>query len=186
MGSFYVNFSVKEAESRQVADALKRGGRRAIVTPSRGGYVVAYDDEADRQAIQPILAVGRLLSREVGRPVLAVLNHDDDILCYWLFTGGELVDSYNSNPAAFEPEAGEPPWQVGDSAKLCAALNAGANVAAVESVLRGDCLFAVHRHQQLADALGLSPSSVGFGYRYVSRGELEDDSGIGELIYVGG
>jgi hypothetical protein len=83
---------------------------------------VAYNEEAESQSMRSILAVGRLLSREVGRPVLAVLYHDDDILCYWLFEGGELVDSYNTNPDAFEEEKGAPPRQAGDREKPCALL----------------------------------------------------------------
>src|SRR5262249_12449454 len=112
-------FSVKGASPRQVADVLERAGRHAIVTPSQADYVVAYDEEADRQATKPILEVGSLLARELGSRVLAVLNHDDDLLCYWLFSDGELADSYNSNPEAFEPDEGEPPWQTGDGEKLC-------------------------------------------------------------------
>ena len=46
MGNFYVNFSIKEAAPQQVADALERARRHAIVTPDQGGYVVAYDEEA--------------------------------------------------------------------------------------------------------------------------------------------
>lgn len=185
MGNFYVNFSVKGAAPRQVADILERAGRRAIVTPSHGGYVVAYDEEADSQATRPILSVGSLLSREAGRPVLAVLNHDDDVLCYWLFEGGELADSYNSNPDAFDEEEGAPPWQVGDAEKLCASLVPAADPAAVEAILRGDYVFAVDRHEQFAEALGLPSWSVGFGYGYVADGELEDDMDVSQLIHVG-
>jgi hypothetical protein len=185
VGNFYVNFSIKEAQPRQVADALVRARRRAIVTSSQGGYVVAYDEEADRQATQPILALGRVLSRELARPVLAVLNHDDDILCYWLFDGGELRDSYNSNPRAFDPDEGEPPWQAGNAQKLCAGLGRSADAPAVEAILRADYVFAVDRHQHLAETLGLPSYSVGLGYQYVSEGEFEDESGSGDLIYVG-
>jgi hypothetical protein len=186
VGNFYVNFSIKDSEPQQVADVLDRAGRRAIVTPSQGGYVVAYDEEADRQATRPILIVGGLLSHGAGRPVLAVLNHDDDVLCYWLFEGGELADSYNSNPDAFDEDEGAPPWQVGDAEKLCASLGPGAGAAAVEAILRGDYVFAVDRHQRLAEALGLPPWSVGLGYGYAAEGELEDEMEIGRLIRVGG
>jgi hypothetical protein len=187
MGNFYVNFTVKDAEQKQVADALERGRRHAIVTPANGGYVVAYDEDAESQSTTSILAVGRLLSREVGRPVLAVLNHDDDILCYWLFESGELVDSYNSDPEAFEEEDGVPPWQVGDSQKLCASLRPGADFAGVEEILRGEYVFAVERHERLAETLALPSWSVGFGYSYVADGELEEAGlDVNRLIHVGG
>jgi hypothetical protein len=186
VGNFYVNFSVKDAEQKQVADALERGQRHAIVTPEAGGYVVVYDEEAESQSTRSILAVGRLLSSEVGRPVLAALNHDDDILCYWLFEGGELVDSYNSNPDAFKEQKGAPPWQAGDPEKLCASLRPGADVAAVEEILRGEYVVAVERHGRLAKTLGLPSWSVGLGYDYVADGELEEEYDVKGLIEVGG
>lgn len=181
MGNFYVNFSVKGADQRQVVEALERAGRRAIVTPPQGEYIVAYDEEADSQAMEPIQEVGGFLSRELARPVLAVLNHDDDILCYWLFEAGELTDTYNSNPGAFEDEEGTPPWQAEGAGKLCAVLRPDADAAA----LGGDYVFAVDRHEQLAQALGLPPWSVGFGYRYVDEGELDDEAGADRLVRVG-
>ena len=186
MGNFYVNFSVKDAEQKQVADALERGRRHAIITPADGGFVVAYDEEADTQSTRSILDVGSLLSREVGRTVFATLNHDDDILCYWLFESGEIVDSYNSDPDAFEEEPGTPPWQAGDPEKLRALLQPGADTAVVEEILRGDYVFAVERHEMLAKTLGLPSWSVGFGYGYVAEGELEDELPANQLVEVGG
>jgi hypothetical protein len=186
MGNFYVNFVVKDAEPKQVADTLGRAGRRAVVTPSKGSHVVAFEEEADSQATNAILEVGCLLSRELSRPVFAALNHDDDVLCYWLFEGGELADSYNSAPGAFDEDHDAPPFQVGDATKLCATLNPAAVAADVEAILRGDFVFAVDRHLELAEALGLPDWSVGFGYEYVKSGELEDELDGGELIHVNG
>ena len=148
--------------------------------------MVVYDKEADTQAMEPILELGALLSHEVERPVFAVLNHDDDVLCFWLFEGGALVDSYNSDPGAFEDEEGTPPWQDGNAEKLCARLGSNAEVAVVEAILRGDDVFAVERHEQLARALSLPSCSIGFGYGYVANGELVDDMNVDELIFVGG
>ncbi len=186
MGNFYVNFVVKDAEPPQVADVLGRAGRRAIVTPSKGGHVVAFDEEADSQATGPILDLGSLLSRELSRPVFAALNHDDDMLCYWLFEGGDLADSYNSDPDAFEKEHGAPDWQAGDANILCATLRPTAAAADVEAILRSDYVFAVDRHAQLAAILGLPDWSVGLGFNYVASGELDDEIDGAQLIHVNG
>ncbi len=186
MGNFYVNFSVKGAEQQPVADALRRAGRTAIVTPPQNGYVVVFDEEADSQAVEPILEVGGLLSREVSSPVLAVLNHDDDILCYWLFEGGELTDSYNSRPDYFAPSEGESDEQGGDAGKLCSSLAVDSDPAAIEAILRGDHVFAVEQHQSLAEALGLPHWSIGYGYSYVADGELDDEMDVDRLVHVGG
>ncbi|QEH35092.1 hypothetical protein OJF2_36370 [Aquisphaera giovannonii] len=186
MGNFYVNFSVKGGEPRAIADALGRAGRVALVTPARGGYAVAFDREADTQAIAPIAEVGGLLSRELERPVLAVLNHNV-VLAYWLFEWGLVTDSYNSDPDAFEPDEGAPPWEDGDAAKLCAALRPDADLPAVEAILRGEIPLAIDRHLRLAKALRLPSWSVGLGYGYASAGEIDVDLNEGEaLIRVGG
>ena len=184
MGSFYVNFAVKGGDQRNVAATLERNQRVAVVTPSQKGYVVVYDQEADRQAIKPILDLGGLLSSETACPVFATLNHDDDVLCYWLFERGKLIDAYNSNPDAFEPGKDAPPWQDGDAKRVCAALSATGDPVRVEEILRGEYVFAVERHGQLAKVLGLPSCSVGFGYEYVARGELEDVD-ASELVFIG-
>jgi hypothetical protein len=147
--------------------------------------VVAYDEEADKQATKPILQVGSLLSRQKSRPVLSVLNHDDDVLRYWRLARGELSDSCNSNPDAVEEDDGAPPCQTGDAEKLCTAIGPGAGMAAVETALGGDHVFAVDRHRELADALSLPSWTVGFGYGYVADGELENEIDLSQLIQVG-
>jgi hypothetical protein len=43
---------------------------------------------------------------------------------------------------------------------------------AVTATLSGRYAFAIERHAALVDALQLSDFAVGFGYRYVERGEL--------------
>jgi hypothetical protein len=157
-----------------------------VWSPPQSGYVVAYDEEADSQAIEPILRVGSLLSQEAQASVLAVLNHDDDILCYWLFEQGQLTDSYNSRPDYFGEGEGEGEAdQGGDVRRLCAALQPRAALPQVEEILRGDHVFAVEQHQQLAELLGLPSWSVGFGYRYAAEGELEEEIGVGQLIRTG-
>jgi len=185
VGSFYVNFTVKGADQQQVADTLQSAGRRAIVTPAHNGYVVAYDEEAESQDTEAIMNVGSLLSREVGRPVLAVLNHDDDVLCYWLFQSGALEDSYNSDPEYFGDEAGAESAPQGNAERLCALLGHGAHAEAVETILRAEHTFELDRHDELARALGLPPWSVGFGYHYAAEGELEGELDVSLLVHVG-
>jgi hypothetical protein len=184
MGSFYVNFSVKASDPRRVADILLNARRTAFVTPAKNGYVVVYDEEADSQAEEPILEVGAALSRELDTAVLAVLNHDDDILCYWLFEGGHVRDKYNSRPNYFGMEEEEDSGQGGDAQVLCSVLGAGAAPPTVNAILRDDFVFATEQHQMLAEALGLPAGSAGYGYRYVSNGELDDEI-EGSLIRVG-
>jgi hypothetical protein len=117
--------------------------------------------------------------------VLAVLNHDDDILWYQLYLSGKLADEYDSAPGYFEGELSPPAG--GDAQKLCSAFAASA-VGEVESVLRkssldeGGYVFAVDRHTDLVRALGISSFGIGSGFRYVSRGELPEGLEEAELV----
>ncbi len=184
MGNFYVNFSVKHGDPRRVADALKRAGRKAYVSPAVGGYVVAYEEESDWQNPEAIEQVGTLLSREADAPVLAVLNHDDDILCYWLFADGQFVDSYNSDPAYFGEDEGDEAETGGDVRLLCETLADPSVAEKVDAILRGDFAFAVELHEELVRALGLPDCAVGFGYQYLHRGEVPDGLSSDQLIHT--
>ncbi len=181
MGNFFVNFSIPGAEPERVAESLKRACRRGFVTSDQGGFVVAYEEASDSQDDREILAVGTTLSRDLSLPVLAVLNHDDSLLGYWLFDRGDLADSYNSAPGLFD----DGPGGDGDAGTLCGVLRPDADPSEIEDILRSvDYAFACDRHEDLARALNLPACSVGFGFRYVSEGELEDEMGCGELIHV--
>ena len=186
MGNFYVNFSVQADDPRPIASILERAGRKAVVTPAFGGFVVAYEEQSDTQDTGAVAQVGSLLSREAHAPVLGVLNHDDDIFCYWLFEDGRLSDHYNSCPDYFGEPDPEEAEAVGDAQRLCEALAAPAAIDQVESLLHGEnFVFAVERHALLATALGLPDCSVGLGYQYIGRGELPDGMRPDQLIHVG-
>jgi hypothetical protein len=188
MGNFYVNFSVKQPNQQQVADILRKRQRTALVTPAIGEYVVVFDEEADWQDDKAIQSVGEILSRETHSPVFAVLNHDDDVLAYWLFEDGQQTDFYNSAPDYFESYdefETEDTGQGGDARRLCTTLTATASPEQIEHILRGDYVFAIERHEKLATALGLPGWSVGGGYRYITEnGEVPDGLDEEQLVRV--
>lgn len=188
MGNFYVNFSVKRPHQQQVADILRRRRCTALVTPALGEYVVVTDHDADWQEDRVIQAVGAFLSRETESPVFAVRNHDDDILCYWLFVDGQVVDSYDSAPDYwdnYEEFEAEDKEQGGDARTLCSVLAAMVPPEQVEGILRGNYVFEIYRHQELAAALGLPTWSVGLSYRYFDEyGELPHGLNEEQLVRV--
>ncbi len=179
MGNFYTNFTVRGPAQEQVVSALRAKQRRAFVSPPFNNMVVISDAECDEQKTEVINQLGRDLSATLNCPVLAFLNHDDDILCYWLFQSGELLDDYNSAPGYFE--ASEPSGPAGgDATKLCRTFASVAPPEKVEAILRkgaleeGGFVFEVDRHQALVEALGLPECSVGLGYRYLQQGQLQE------------
>src|SRR5206468_6298148 len=82
VGNFYVNHTVRGATPEAVAKAL--AGRTAIVAPADNEFVVVFDSECDSQDQAVITELGEKLSDELKATVLAVLNHDDDLLWYQL------------------------------------------------------------------------------------------------------
>ena len=46
-------------------------------------------------------SVGQAIAGRVGGTAIHLLVHDDDVLAYWLWRDGELVDSFHSRPGYF-------------------------------------------------------------------------------------
>lgn len=177
MGSFYVNYTVEWPDQAEVADALS--GRRAAVSPSRDGCVVVFDEESDEQDTKVIVNMASWLSYEFSCPVLAMLNHDDDVLRYFLYDNGVLVDEYDSAPGYFQAGGGTAGPVGGNAKKLCAAFGAG-DLATVEQILRAPAaagdgyMVELDRHAALAAALGLPQFAVGTAYANLDRNEYPE------------
>src|SRR5256886_1312319 len=133
MGNFYTNYTLRGPSQKAVATAL--AGRSAIVTPAQDGCVVVFDEQSDDQDPEVITELASQLSRKLCCPVLAVLNHDDDIFWYQLYLSGELADEYDSSPGYLNPSAKPSAPAGGDAQKLCSAFGVD-SVAEVEGILR--------------------------------------------------
>jgi len=177
MGGFYTNYTLRGPSQRAVASAL--AGRKAIVSPESSGCVVAYDEASDDQDGQAIAALALHLSRSLHCPVLAVLDHDDDILWYQLYEDGKLTDEYDSTPGYFDPSAEPSAPAGGDAEGLCRTFGVN-DVATVEAILRKSSFdddgyaFAHERHADLVRALGLPEFAVLKAYASFERGEYPD------------
>src|ERR1043166_5369728 len=152
MGNFYVNFTTRGPDQAAVANSLRSAKRKAFVGPTLDALTVFFDEKSDTQDESEIKRLGKAVSKDLSAPVLAVLNHDDDILAYWLFENGALSDEYNSFPGYFSDGNDTPSG--GDAAKLCVAFAAPDKTKTVNEVLRKkDYVFALERHQALAGLL---------------------------------
>ena len=187
MGNFYTNYTLRGPSQFAVAAALT--GRPALVTPVAAGCVVVFDEASEVQDAEVIAELASTLSRRFRCPVLAVANHDDDVLWYQLYQAGALEDEYDSCPNYFDPDAEPAAPAGGDAAKLCAAF-ASDNVAEVQGILcrsgwdEEGYTFEVERHEDLLRALGLSLYGVGAGYLYGSSGELPEGLAPDDLLRV--
>jgi hypothetical protein len=185
MGGFYTNYTLRGPSQKAVASAL--AGRKAIVSPESSGCVVAYDEASDDQDQEAIAALASHLSGSLNCPVLAVLDHDDDILWYQLYEDGRLTDEYDSTPGYFDSSAGPSAPAGGDAEGLCRAFGAS-EIATVEAVLRKSSFdddgyaFAHERHADLVQALGLPEFAVLKAYASFERGEYPDGLTAEDMI----
>jgi hypothetical protein len=173
MGAFYVNYTIRGVDQQKVAKAF--AGKNAFVSPLRNGCVVASDQISDNQDQKQIAKLAAQLSSNLRCTVLAVLNHDDDILWYQLYVTGRLLDEYDSTPDYFNPSDGTeaPEPKGGDAQQLCAAFDCP-DASSVEAVLRKQYVFASDRHRDLLRLLNGSFDAIGFGYRGMAAGYFPD------------
>jgi hypothetical protein len=171
MGSFYTNITLRGPDQARVLEALH--DRRCYVAETENSCTVVFDEANDQQNIQEMVEFSQTLSSKFDCVALALLVHDDDILVYFLFGNGELIDQYDSSPAYFDQSASleNNAPAGGDAAKLAKAFDV-ADVQKLESILRqpskNGYVFEFERHADLAEALGIPKSAVGMGFDYIA------------------
>jgi hypothetical protein len=188
MGSFYTNITLRTTNQSRVLDVLSSAGRTAFISQPQSGCIVVYDSDTEDQDVDALRDLGDSLSAKLSCAALAVLVHDDDLLLYSLHEGGKVVDEYAS---ASLDETGDAP-EGGDATRLCRAFGA-TGTAHVETILRtdraggsgGGYVFETERHEDLVNALGLSPLAVATGFNYLEQGELPEGATPGSFVSTG-
>lgn len=174
MGAFYVNYTVKLADQKSVARALS--GRNAFVSPEWNGSTVVFDEQSDNQDQDAIAKLAGQLSARLKSTVLALLNHDSDILWYQLYENGTLSDQYNSAPDYWSSKSELSPPEGGDAKRLCAVFKCN-DIAEVERILRAsweEYRDATDRHADLVRVLDLPSFAVGYGFGAIAQGYLPE------------
>jgi hypothetical protein len=187
MGNFYSSIVTKGPLAQAVANAVH--DRTAFVVPGEDGCALVCDEHVESDGPEAARELALSLSRSLSCAALAITNHDDDVLLLDLCVDGELVDSYNSAPSFFDPDAEPAAPEGGNAADLCQAFNS-ANVASVEEILRKSSysedgyVFAVERHAALAGQLGLPSFFAGTGFAYLAAQEFPEGLNPGAIIRV--
>jgi len=190
MGRFYTNVTVKHSDAAKVARAVARLNRFAVIAPPVDGFVVVYDRASERQD-DTIIKFARTLSHQLEAVAFAVMNHDDDILYYWLFDCGAEKDTYNSCPWYFQDSA-DPLPQGGDARSLASLLGRSKAAKRVDDILHCDAdpdmegpyTWQTERHADLVEALGLPKWAVGYGYNYLAENDLPDGFPADDTYYT--
>ncbi|HEV3116128.1 MAG TPA: hypothetical protein VGY58_03695, partial [Gemmataceae bacterium] len=103
MGSFIVNINVR-TDQRQAVERELRSLKPAAawVTGAANGWITVYEEQTSTQDDRWIRELTERVSAGVHVPAIAFLVHDSDVLCYWLFDDGRLLDEFNSCPDYFD------------------------------------------------------------------------------------
>lgn len=177
MGSFYTTVTTYGSTQEAIAEQLRP--IKAYVSPTIDKYTIVYPEMDFADSPEQASERWKALSSSLNTPVLVAAVFDDDVLYYELWVNGNLVDTYNSDPDAYEedidPESVPEPVG-GDVAKLCVVFSCK-DPAAVQSVLHkkgGTYTFESDRHRDFVSAVGFPSASASTGYEYISQGELPD------------
>ena len=185
MGNFYINHTVCGQDLSAVIQQLS--GSEAYVSREKNGCFVIFDQKSEAEFNPAIEKLGIEFSRRPGARVLSVMIADDDIMMYWLFQEGKVVDTYNSNPGY--DEVADPPRlpEGGDSSKLCSAFPCK-NAEEVERVLRtpaaGGYVFEFERHKALTTLLGLPQEAIAVGFNYIQGGDFPQGFDASDFVPV--
>jgi hypothetical protein len=99
MGASLTNFHVRGRSMEDVEQAARRLiASRAVVLQNQGPWVTLIDEASESQEIAVVVRLARGLSASLDAPVLALLIHQSDVCCYYLYDHGTQVDQYFSNP----------------------------------------------------------------------------------------
>src|SRR3954462_6769999 len=97
MGNFYTNITLKGATPEHVAAGLS--GRNAFVSRLIDDAVIVVDEQCDQQLTPELSSLARELSMRFSAPVIAAMNHDDDVLWLHCFAAGSAIgEEYVSAP----------------------------------------------------------------------------------------
>lgn len=189
MGNWYTNICVKGQPQHAVVASLDELGRLAYVTPEVGGWVIVYDQESDKFDLNELESLALTISTRLSCTTLASFNADDDVLWLGVYEKGELATRYASDETQFADGSEFPPAREAAEV-LCKIFDRREKQAQVRRILRRPhsilvlifvllrirfaYLAEVLRHGDLAETLDIPRGSVGFGYKYVERGETPD------------
>jgi hypothetical protein len=189
MGNWYTNVAVKGAKQPDVVAVLEELGRRAYVTPEASGWIVVYDQQTDEFDLGILESLALTLSSRLSCTTLASCNADDDVLWLALYENGSLATRYASSRKEFED--GDEFPTVEETAQVLArvfqkpeAKNQVRRVLRQSHGILGLVSFylkirlayvvEVERHLDLSNLLGMPRAAVGFGYRYINKGETPE------------
>lgn len=137
MGAFVVNFHVRISSKEAVAEVLQGMSLEAAwISGGKGPWVTVWEALASRQDTVRIQELAQAISQQLEAPLIGFLNHDSDVVCYWLFDSGKLLDEYNSCPGYFDGDSSQEESMAADCQTLVKYCTPGTTVEELEEVLK--------------------------------------------------
>ena len=192
MGTTYANITLKGPKAQDILQELGNQGRSAFVSPTEDGLTTVYEMDSDEGDVSILKDLAEDLSGYFGCPALAVQAEDEELLRYWLYADGELLDSYKSPAPSLDAEGkGSPKSRGGKPELLVQYFNPDATSEEIIDILHcpdQDCGFtlSVDRHLSLVELLALPLCSVGFGFCDLDSGEYPEDLDEEDLLRIDG
>ncbi len=175
MGSFFTNYQIRSESQENVVSILTPlVKQRAYVSPPKNGWVTVYDEASDEQDERELNRLATAISQKLSTAVFAFLIHDSDVLVYFLYSHGQLIDEYNSDPDYFgnvgELDRARFRGKPVELLKYCVS---STNLDAVERVLNPENhpIMAEDIFDDLAPLLDLDEARVLLGFRYFEAGD---------------
>jgi hypothetical protein len=193
MGAFFTNLHVRNSSTEAICESLpKLTQLRAYVSPPTNGWVTIYIEATEDQDEKKLCTLAEGMSKTLKAEVLAFLVHDSSIVCYWLYSCGELADQFNSAPDYFGETVNEQRReQVRGSVDVLLPLClTGTTRQELDEVLHppgGPPVFAEEIVYDLARLLGIDDARASLGFEYlINEGEhLLPDAGSFEPVGKG-
>ena len=161
MGNFYTNIALRTTKRQELIEYMREQGRAGFVSPISCGFTTVYDRLCDEQDVRDLETLATELSSRFSCSAFAVLNHDDDFLWIGVARDGNWVTTYRSDEVVS-----------GNAWKLARGMGVLGLLPLIWVMMRWPfVLFEMWRHRAITGALGIPDFTVGFGYRYLARGE---------------
>jgi hypothetical protein len=163
MGGFYGSVQLRCEDRAKVLAASEAVARemnvKCLVGPPLNGWVGVYPEGNGQDH-----TVGQRIAAAVGGHGLHLLVHDDDVLAYWLWHDGQLVDRYWSAPGYFgEANRAEEEPLVGDADRFAFVLDEAGRAKFAKLVDRSsEATFEIERLRKLGRLLGIENGHLSY------------------------
>jgi hypothetical protein len=164
VGSFFGSIQVKADDQGAVVAVVrslaKERGISGFVGPCIKGWVGVYPENHGQDE-----GLGQALAERIGGTAIQIIVHDEDVLAYWLWRDGALVDSYWSKPGYFgDDDLDKEEAMRGNPVALAEATGARADAIAAALTRPGDYTFESMRLERLGYLLGISNLATSYEY----------------------